>query len=72
MPTPVLSLVRHVSLLRTERGRASCRTWFAKGRPDSPNGLSVIFFPGVELFILLRGVCEGGGGELVRTFELPR
>jgi len=43
-----------------DEGSASHGTWFAKGRPDNANGLSVILSPGVELFMLLRGVHVKG------------
>jgi hypothetical protein len=60
----VLSAVSSSSRLAVaDEGSASLRTWFAKGRPDSANGLSVIVFPGVELFIFIEGcACEGEGG----------
>ena len=49
-----------------DEGIASRRTWFAKGRADSANGLSVMFSRGVLLFIylLLRGVCKEGVSRL--------
>ena len=60
----MLSAVSSSSCLAVaDEGSASLRTWFAKGRPDSANGLSVIVSPGVELFILLRCVRVKGTGS---------
>ena len=52
-----------------DEGIASRWTWFAKGRPDSANGLSVIGFPQRRIIPVIGGcACEGGGGELVMRF----
>ena len=60
----MLSAVSSSSRLAVaDEGSASLRTWFAKGRPDSANGLSVIVPPSVELFILLRCVRVKGRGR---------
>jgi len=38
-----------------DKGRASCQTWFAKGRPDSAKGLSAVLSPQGRVLYFVEG-----------------
>ena len=69
-PSAVSSSLR----LAEEVGSASHRTWFAKGSPDSANGLSVFISPVESSMCGLSSFCVGRNRKcfvwLTRTAEV--